>query len=340
MPCNDDENDDSNNWFFCPNHTDATTEAGIFQQMWQDNDNLSHAAGIEMEVVGEREEFPPENEGNNMSGNFADQYPELALHLHNVSDPDMISESQESLNMEANQESSSGDNSNTKVKLTLKVNGVGEVHKSIAFCLLNSSPEGLSTDWLKRVKSRVNNYGKQSEALEPDELCLFDDVAFHIKGKPPKFKIGRVVRMRNKVRGTVEFKTPASLCKPDQFPKLQLLTNLYDEASGHYIYDSHSNREFSLSDVIMKVKLTLEGDNKFVLDHKDRETLNEFIKNVSNKKKREPPGCQQGSQQNKSIASENGDSRVVLLVRNQDVQNGTGTRRSERTRKAVFFEAE
>ena len=40
LPCNDDENDDSNNWFFRPNHIDATTEAGIFQQMWQNNDNL------------------------------------------------------------------------------------------------------------------------------------------------------------------------------------------------------------------------------------------------------------------------------------------------------------
>ena len=137
-PEGDDEFSDVDKWFYRPHEIDATTEAGLFDQMWQDHDSINVAAG-EVEAADSYDALP-QNEINNMAGNLVDNYTDLALHLRQMSDQDL-------------NECSSG----SKMKLTIKVPGVGEIYKSTVFSLLNSNPEGVSSGRLKRVRSKVRN---------------------------------------------------------------------------------------------------------------------------------------------------------------------------------------
>ena len=60
--------------------------------MWQDGDNLDIAAGVVIEAE-ERHVVSPQNNDNNMAENYFEQYPELGLHLRQLSDQDHLRES-------------------------------------------------------------------------------------------------------------------------------------------------------------------------------------------------------------------------------------------------------
>ena len=67
-----DEHADQDKWFYHSHEIDATTEAGMFEQMWQDNDNLNLAAD-EVEA-GDRYDVPLVDQANNMSGNLVNEH--------------------------------------------------------------------------------------------------------------------------------------------------------------------------------------------------------------------------------------------------------------------------
>ena len=221
-PDSEDEADLSNNWFFCPHEIDSTTEEGIYAQMWQDGDNLDIAAGVVNEAE-DRHVVPPQNNDNNMADNYFEQYPELGLHLRQLSDQNHLRESDLSVDTNRYCQLSS----QRHFKLTVNINGVVEVHKSTLCSVLNSNPQGLSTDRLKRVRSKTSGTHlieresgtkmtktKLSKSWSflinhQNELCLFDDVAVHVKSNPsgrPSFQLVRVIRMRNYGRGHTEYK--------------------------------------------------------------------------------------------------------------------------------------
>ena len=148
-PDSEDEADISNNcFFFCRHEIDSTTEAGIYAQMWQDSDNLDIAAGVVIEAE-DRHVVPPQNNDKNMAENYFEQCPEPDLHLRQLSDQDHLRESD--LSVDANRYCHLS--SQRHFKLTVNINGVGDMHKSTLCSVLNSNPQGLSTDRLKRVRS-------------------------------------------------------------------------------------------------------------------------------------------------------------------------------------------
>ena len=221
----------------------------------------------------------------------------------------------------------------------MNVPSTGEVHKSTIFALLNSNPKGLSSYRIKRVRSKVAIQAGCREQ-ESEELSLFDDVGLYIKGKdrPPAFMLGRVLRMRNMGRGTVEYKKPISLKQPDLYPKLKILTNLYTKVGNTFIYSHGKITEFSIVNVIAKVKLSINDDKSFNLSRNDEEVLTEFIQNVTQKSQRVNSRCRNKSSSAESRAA---DGRAVVVVDGNssgDVEGGQG--RSRRQRRAIFFEVQ
>ena len=145
--------------------------------MWQDGDNLDVAAK-------NRHVVPPQNNDNNMADNYFEQYPELGLHLRQLLHQDHLRESDLSAD------------TNRYCQLTVNINRVGEVHKSTLCSVLNSNPQGLSTDRLERVRSKTSGTHLTEREIgtnikHQNELCLFHDVAVQVKSNPgrPSFQL-------------------------------------------------------------------------------------------------------------------------------------------------------
>eukprot|EP00112_Aurelia_sp_Birch-Aquarium-sp1_P021779 Seg5940.1 transcript_id=Seg5940.1/GoldUCD/mRNA.D3Y31 product="hypothetical protein" protein_id=Seg5940.1/GoldUCD/D3Y31 len=116
------------------------------------------------------EETEVENEDSDINHHedsiSMDTFSELGLHFRSLAD--QLKEDTGDQTSQAN-----------PVKLTVNVPGVGEVHKSTLVGMLNNYPKKISTDRLKRVKSRVAL--SDSENIDGNEIALFDDAAFYIK---------------------------------------------------------------------------------------------------------------------------------------------------------------
>ena len=147
--------------------------------------------------------------------------------------------------------------------------------RSTVFSKLNNCPEGLSTDRLKRVKSKVSsNQNKKGKVINKNEVGLFDDVALHLKesSSSSSYTVGRILRMRNQSKSITEFKRSVSLDKAD--PNLYVLVNLYvkEENQDLYSYNNEpatSHKEFAFKTIITKVSLDLNDNGKFTLDKND-----------------------------------------------------------------------
>ena len=336
-----DEHADQDKWFYHPHEIDATTKAGMFEQMWQDNDNLDLATD---EVkAGNRYDVPLVDQANNMAGNLVDEYTGLALHLRQIADQDNSeSSSQSQTNTDTVTDSSA------KHKLTIKVSGAGEIHKSTVCSLINANPEGVSKDRLKRVKSKVTAVSthKGSAALNnSNDLCLFDDIAFFMKdkGQPPCYGIAHVIRMRNKSKSTVEYKKPVSLLNRKRFAGLHLLTHPYEEDGEQYVYISNKTTDVLFGKVIMKVKLTVQDNGNFALDSGDRKSLKEFITNISGRNTRKMLKNTACIYRKQLLSNSNSEGRVVIPVESAVTVNGNeteGVRKSKRKRKAIIYEIE
>ena len=231
-PDNELHDAEQNLWFFQPELIDATTEAGIEQQMAVDDELI--------DVRVHQENFHVEAEAEAMNMVSA----ELQTHLRQVA-------------QDSDNDMETGDNRNEgkKVSATIQVPDVGPVHKATFFSLLNSNPNGeLSKDRLKRVRARSTT--QTGSVITSNEIGIHDDVAVYIKdaGQPGRFSLGRIQRMRNKEKGTVEYTKPISLANQEKYPKLQLLMSMYQTSSitdGEvFVYKATDAREFSLCDIL------------------------------------------------------------------------------------------
>ena len=219
------------------------------------------------------------------------EFSELALHLRMTYDQDLINRE----GAEPPLPESVIQEKQRCASLTVNVPGVGAVHKSTIFSILNSNPDSISKDRLKRVKSKISGKQKAGNVIQPESLALFDDVAVHVKEnkKASVYQLGRVVRMRNNAKGCVEYKRPVSLRQPENYPKLKLLLSLYQQVKGGafvYAAAESCSAEYMLTDVITKVQLFIQEDEKYLLDANGKKALGEFTDNVnsiSRKKKHE-----------------------------------------------------
>ena len=239
----DDESNDGNNWCFRPHKIDSTTLAGIFTQMWTNNENVGNVCeGMILEAEDRHEESPPICD-TNMEANYVDQYPELASPLRQMSDCDLFEAESTATGSQASSQSSS---IRSKVALTVKV--PTEVHKSTIISVLNISPGGISTDRLKRVKRKIPlDLGGKEKEIRNDEVGLFDNVAIHVKeaSSSSYSKIGRILRMRNRNKSIVEFRKLVSLGNTEKYPNLYILVNLYvkDDANEYSYNYSYKNKQ-------------------------------------------------------------------------------------------------
>ena len=108
-----DESNDGNNWFFRPHKIDSTTHAGIFTQMWTNNENVGNVCESMILEAEDRHEEPPPICDNNMEANCVDQYPELA---NQMSDCDLFEAESTATGSQASSQSSS---IRSKVALTV-----------------------------------------------------------------------------------------------------------------------------------------------------------------------------------------------------------------------------
>ena len=154
----------------------------------------------------------------------------------------------------------------------------------------------------------------------------------------PECKIARVISMRNQAKSTTEYKWPVSL-QVERFPSL----HLYEEDCGRYRYNPTRTEDFLLSRVIMKVKLTVQDDGKFLLDSKDEKSLKEFITNISRKNPKKTKSDKACIYKKQLLTSASSEGRVVIPVESGETIYGSqtdGIRRSARARKVVLFEAD
>ena len=321
-PANMDENDDKNAWFYHPHTTDKNIEKAIKDLMHEE----------ESEVENEDSDFNEEScsYSSQEDSISMDTFSELGLHLRSLADQ-LEEETVDQMSL------------TEEVKLTVNVPGVGEVHKSMLVGMLNQYPTNISTNRLKRVKSRVTI--SASENIDGNEIALFDDAAIYTKdlGKKATFILGKVIRIRNCTKLKVEYKQPVSLNDIEKFKKLRVLVRLYDciQGEGPSYKQGAAHSEYLRSNVISKVNLSYQDDGSYLLNSQDEDKLKEFLGNVNRVRQRK-----QGAQQQQQMAATattrgvlDGDRFVYVETaserRNAGVQDGV--RRSTRDRRRVLI---
>ena len=216
------------------------------------------------------------------------------------------------------------------------------MHKSALFSILNTNPTSVSKDRLTRVKSKFQT-NQKSKVIEPESLSLFDEVAVHVKekGKPPCFKIGRVIRMRNHTQGFLEYRKPICLADAKKYPNVILLLNLYFPDEDFYVYAAAVDQsvEYKLEDIIMKVNLSIQDDGKYSLNARDYHSLKEFLQNVAQKRKGRNNISLNTSSNEKQMGS--ADGKVVLYMESQgsSCSGKEVNRRSQRKQRVIVYEA-
>lgn len=275
-PANDDLLDPANRWFFQPHLLTGVTDAQLDADGFYVDVDDQQANDVQMHYVHYRELGNGDDLNAHPILDNSDAF-EVRAHLSQVAED--INERQE------DQNDTTG-NGQQQVVNTLIVPGHGAVHKSTLVAKLNSCPEGKLT-WDRSVRVR---YGKGSQMTpishdreDQEQVGLFDDVAVYIKdrGKPAEWRLGRVIRMRNREKSTVEYLHPVNINATVKYPKLYLLIKMYSKDKDIFLYhDSTQPVEYNLSSVIKKVTLTLTGD-EYYLDRDDQISLNEFITNIS-----------------------------------------------------------
>eukprot|EP00112_Aurelia_sp_Birch-Aquarium-sp1_P000648 Seg1061.2 transcript_id=Seg1061.2/GoldUCD/mRNA.D3Y31 product="hypothetical protein" protein_id=Seg1061.2/GoldUCD/D3Y31 len=310
-----------NSWFFSPHLINATNETQIMEQMRVDHDNQEISTGNAVSSESRNQEEAIENE----AALYVEQYSELALHLRQVADEIDVCPDDEIPAVK-------------DVHLTVHVPDVGEIHKSTVFTMLNSSPEGLSKDRLRRVKSKHVNVSSASSVNLANEVGLFDDFAVCLN-KQKTLKLGRIMRMRNKTRNVVEFKKPVSLNAKSTYPNLQLTINFYYQEGNEYTYDVFKtiSDTVGFNSIVMKAKLTLREAGRFSLDPIDLLSLEDFRKNMLKKKNTQKESRRQVATAQSAISAE---GRVVLVTRGAESDNSDDRRHSQRARRIVLHEAE
>lgn len=328
QPANDNHQHPDNVWFFQPHLmagvTDAQLDADGLYADREDNQNVCiHVGGHQEAGDGAELHAPAALTDNDAT--------ELRAHLTHVA---------EAINMEYEQEGDSVLGSQPQnVSNTLNVPGFGAVHKTTLVARLNSCPDG-DLSWDRHLRVR---YGKHSHAAEcvsdneaQDHVGLFDDVALYVKdkNKSPEWRLGRVIRMRNKTRSTMDYLKPVNI-HDKKYSNLYLMVNLYTKEEDMFCYNANSPAiEYSLANVIMKVTLTFnKSDGSYSLDQRDRAQLSEFLENARN---RTTGGSTLPRRRNQESAV-SGEGLLILEVQ-PTPGTSDGQRTSKRTRRQRLFQ--
>ena len=332
QPASDDLDDPANRWFFHPHLLTGVTDAqlnadGLFAEVNDQNEN----EGVHIHI-GHHEEA-----GNALDLHAPAILPssdinELRAHLTQVAvDIDILEED------ETNQEQVMCPS--PKVANTLEVPGYGAVHKSTLVAKLNSCPNG-NLNWDRSMRVR---YGKGAQKTtwdagreSPDYVGLYDDIALCVreKGKPAQWKLGRVIRMRNRDRSTVEYLRPVNIHDTRKYPKLCFVVNLYSKSNNTFDYPTNTQPvEFNLSNVIMKVTLSFDGtSDRYTLDEHDKARLDEFIVNTSSSHRKHTTTIRTKRTQETRL-----DEGVVVVDVEPQPNTSNGTRTSMRKRRQRIF---
>ena len=338
QPVNEDQLDPDNRWFFQPHLLTGVTDAQLDADgLYADGDEIYPAAqhnDVRVHIGGHQEDgdgadlnAPPQT--LDASGDI-----ELRAHFSQVAD-DI---DRNSGTTDAEQESAS--DTTVQVAHTLNVPGYGAVHKSTIVAKLNSCPNGNLT-WDRTLRVRYGKVSSEniSNIESYNQVGLFDDVALYIKDQrsPPEWKLGRVIRMRNKERTTVEYIHPVNIQDTRKYPKLYFMVNMYSKNDNTFAYHSNSQpAEFNVSSVIMKVSLTFkdEAGGTYSLDDGDRQKLEDFKASVSATRPiRRNQRNLEISQQETAVS---GEGRVVVEVLPTPHVPG-GPRTSSRKRRQRIY---
>jgi len=338
-PATPDADDPGNNWFYHPHILLATTDRAVNQH------EMDEEIGGEeiLEEVDVQTAAPDQNDndaGNDDGGeNFAsmsDAHPELCDHLAQVINS---VESEESSGSEDQSQDPGQDTEHpVPVSNTIPIPEFGNIHKSTIISKLNANPTGqLLWDRCLRVRSR-QQVCNSSRMEDGSEVGLFDDVAVSSKSAVNKHILGRIIRMRNKERGVIEYHKPIDLNDAKKYPKVALTINLYAKDGSSY-KRTDSNVEVLFKDVIMKVKLDSEDTNesRLVMSQHDTNALSDFVSNT-----RSVQGSATNRNRNRNVApqAENvvpDDGRIRISV--SPVRNAAddNIRRSTRRRNIQIW---
>jgi hypothetical protein len=308
-PDTDDRNSVANDWFFKPHSIDATTASGLNAQMW--NEDMD-PQGVQVNVL----EYDGPAEADD-GGLRAD--PVLRANLtyiaQQVADED-------------------NEREQSQTATTIQVPDVGPVHKSTIFGLLNTEPDGPSTDRLRRVRSnKTKTYTATTES--DNDVGLFDDIAVYIKdrGESAEIQLGRVIRIRNRDKSTVEYRKPMNLEEMSKYPKVQLVVAMYIKQDQQYQYCGDNCKEFMLYSVVCRVSLSVCDNGLFNIAPSDNIKLDKFLEDISQTK----TGSRTSKQTNNRTAV-TGEGRHIIVQNPVDGPDDQDCRRSKRQRKMIVYE--
>jgi hypothetical protein len=220
----------------------------------------------------------------------------------------------------------------------------GAVHKSTLASLLNStSAEKLSKDRLRRVRTQAAPQAGIEHATSIDyrrEMCLFSDVAIHIKnrGRDAAFLLGRVQRMvkPSANRGKIEYKRPINL-DDQQHQNIEIHLTMYkQDDDSKFIFCPGDTRVFKAYTVIMGIQLSVQEDDSFLLLESDREELKQFLQIHGRSERSTNRNSTSSGRIRQEQEQMEDDGSLVLVV--EPSASSSSCRRSQRTRRVVLFD--
>ena len=169
---------------------------------------------------------------------------------------------------------------------------------------------------------------------------MYDDNAVSSKSDQNKWVLGRILRIRNRERGVVEYYKPINLSDTRKYAKVFLTVNLYNKQENVFTNTS-TNVDVVLKDVIMKVNLVCKDtedsseedtiERQFVLSQHDANTLTDFVRNTRSVSR---------TSQRRNTAVENSgpdDGRICITVSPTQNPEDDSRRRSTRRRNIQLW---
>ena len=96
----------------------------------------------------------------------------------------------------------------------------------------------------------------------------------------------------------------------EKYPNLQIIVNIYEEEDSFLIYSSsENNQEFLFRNIIMKVSWKCLDDGRFELKMTEKKNLEDFLVNVTSKRKPKKSASNVKSSHRSAVS---GEGRLVL----------------------------
>ncbi len=318
--------DVNNRWFYEPHCITGVTDAQLNREMHTIDDHVGDGDVREFELAYVQADGNGQDVADFPLSHTEDVGRHLELHDHL------------SLVVDEVHTDDTVEPHNIKTSSTVNVPGHGPVHKSTLVSALNNSPNGnLSLDRISRVRYGNNQTKTSRNAESPDQIGLFDDVAVYVKdpGQSPEWRIGRILRMRNKERGTVEYHQPISLQDAKKYPKLYLSLVMYMREQEHYIYPKNTPYiDVQLSSVIIPVSMLVSDVNPsvYILSESNKPHLQKFIENLTLRQNRASVSRPVRRQTEGAVAGEG-----AIIVEIEPTLSASGRQQRKRRQKLYEF---